>query len=131
MELFYKGTGAVLLAVVLILTVGKQERDLALVLSMAACCLCAGAAVRLLWPVVEFLTELEQTANLNSALLKNLLKIVGIGLVTEIAVLVCQDGGNASLGKSLQFLGTAAMLQLSLPIFSGMLELIREILGEL
>lgn len=131
MELYFKGVAGVLLAVVLILTLGKQERDLAMVLSMAVCCMCAGAAVTVLWPVVEFLKELEQTAQLNSALLNNLLKIVGLGLITQIAVLVCQDAGNASLGKSLQLLGTAAMLQLSVPIFQGMLDLIREILGEL
>ena len=60
-----------------------------------------------------------------------LLKAVGIGLVSEIAGLVCTDAGNGSLGKTLQLLGSAVILYLSLPIFTAMLELIREILREL
>lgn len=60
-----------------------------------------------------------------------LLKAVGIGLVSEIAGLVCTDAGNGSLGKTLQMLGSAVILYLSLPIFTAMLELIREILREL
>ena len=60
-----------------------------------------------------------------------LLKAVGIGLVSEIAGLVCNDAGNGSLGKTLQMLGSAVILYLSLPIFTAMLELIREILREL
>lgn len=60
-----------------------------------------------------------------------LLKAVGIGLVSEIAGLVCTDAGNGSLGKALQMLGSAVILYLSLPIFTAILELIREILREL
>ena len=131
MAVFWKLCGGVLLTVVLVLAVGKQERDIAMVLTMAVCCLTAMAAVQLLSPVMDFLLQLERLTGLGNGVLKHLLKIVGIGLVTEVAGLICQDAGNASLGKSLQLLGTAMILQLSLPIFQTLLDLIQSILGEL
>ena len=86
---------------------------------------------QVLEPVLDFLRELETLGDLQGDMLGILLKAVGIGLVSEIAGLVCTDAGNGSLGKTLQMLGSAVILYLSLPIFTAMLELIREILREL
>ena len=122
MSLFWKAAAAVLLAVVLGLSLGKQK-DIGVLLTMAVCCMVAMIAISYLEPVLDFLRELET--------LGILLKAVGIGLVSEIAGLVCTDAGNGSLGKTLQMLGSAVILYLSLPIFTAMLELIREILREL
>ena len=86
---------------------------------------------QVLEPVLDFLRELETLGDLQGDMLGILLKAVGIGLVSEIAGLVCTDAGNGSLGKTLQMLGSVVILYLSLPIFTAMLELIREILREL
>ena len=121
---------AVLLAVVLGLSLGKQK-DIGVLLTMAVCCMVAMIAISYLEPVLDFLRELETLGDLQGDMLGILLKAVGIGLVSEIAGLVCTDAGNGSLGKTLQMLGSAVILYLSLPIFTAMLELIREILREL
>ena len=126
MSLFWKAAAAVLLAVVLGLSLGKQK-DIGVLLTMAVCCMVAMIAISYLEPVLDFLRELEMQGDM----LGILLKAVGIGLVSEIAGLVCTDAGNGSLGKTLQMLGSAVILYLSLPIFTAMLELIREILREL
>ena len=120
----------VLLAVVLGLSLGKQK-DIGVLLTMAVCCMVAMIAISYLEPVLDFLRELETLGDLQGDMLGILLKAVGIGLVSEIAGLVCTDAGNGSLGKTLQMLGSAVILYLSLPIFTAMLELIREILREL
>lgn len=131
MALFWKATAGVLLAVVLGLTLGKQEKDLSILLTMAVCCMAAMIAISYLEPVLDFLRELEALGDLQGDMLGILLKAVGIGLVAEIAGMVCNDAGNSSLGKTIQMLGSAVILYLSIPIFSALLTLIREILGEL
>lgn len=131
MEIFWKTAAGILLTVVLILTVGKQEKDLATILSMVVCCMTAMTALSILKPVLSFLYRLENAANLSPETLGILLKILGIGLVSEIAAMVCQDAGSTSLGKALQFLGSTVILCLSIPVFEKMLELIQQILGEL
>ena len=63
--------------------------------------------------------------------LEILLKIVGIGLVSEIAEMICKDSGNASLARGMELLGSAVILSLSLPILETFLDLIQRILGEI
>ncbi len=131
MELFWKAAGGVLLAVVLGLTLGKQEKDLEVLLTMAVCCMVTMIAIYYLEPVLEFMWELEELGDLQGDLLGILMKAVGIGLVAELAGMICNDAGNSSLGKVIQMLGSSVILFLCVPIFSQLLNLIREILGEL
>ena len=85
--------------------------------------------LRLLEPVLELLRQLEQVGNLRSDALELLLKAAGIGLTAEVAGLVCADAGNAALAKMLRLLGTAAILCLSVPMFTALLECITEMVG--
>lgn len=131
MELFWKSVATVLLASVLGLTISKQEKDLSVLLIMAACCFGAMAAITLLQPVLDMLQQLETLAQISDDLLRILLKCVGLSLVTEIAGTICQDSGSSSLGKTLQILGTATILYLASPLFTDVISLIREILYHL
>ena len=131
MSLFWKAAAAVLIAVVLILMLGKQAPDMGLMISIAASTMVAILAVTYLEPVLEFLQELEVLSRIQGDMLGVLLKAVGIGLVVELTGTICADAGNASLGKTLQLLGSAVILCLSVPVFRSMLDLVQMILGEL
>lgn len=125
---FLQAAAAVLLAVILSLSLGKQGKDLSVVLTIAVCCMVAAAAAAYMEPVLDFLEKLEALGDLNGELVGSLFKVVGIGIVTELSAMVCADAGNGSMGKALQFLGTAVILWLSIPIFEALLELIQGIL---
>ena len=130
MELFFKAAAGALITAILTLVLSKQEKDMGLMLTMAGCTMVLVLLASYLEPVLDFLKELQSIGDLNGDMLAVLLKAVGIGLVSEIAGLVCTDAGNASLGKSLQLLGSAVILWLSVPVFQMLLELIRQILGD-
>ena len=130
MGYFWKATAAVLMAVILSLALEKQGKDFSVILTLAVCGMAASAAFLYLEPVLDFLWELEAMADLREDMLGILLKAVGIGLVAELASVICTDGGNASLGKQMQLLGSAAILYISLPVFRSLLQLIQRILGE-
>lgn len=130
MDLFWKASAGVLVAVVLQLALGKQEKDMGTLLAVAVCCMVSIIGLSYLEPVLDLLWELETLGDLQNGLLGVLLKALGIGLVAEIASLVCCDAGNASLGKTMQLLGSAVILSLSVPVFRSLLELIQRILGE-
>lgn len=129
MELYFKGAAGILLAAVLGLALQKQEKDLSAVLTAAVIAMAAVLMLRLLEPVLELLRQLEQVGNLRSDALELLLKAAGIGLTAEVAGLVCADAGNAALAKMLRLLGTAAILCLSVPMFTALLECIMEMVG--
>ena len=130
MGYFWKATAAVLMAVILGLALEKQGKDFSVILTLAVCGMAVSAAFLYLEPVLDFLWELEAMADLREDMLGILLKAVGIGLVAELASVICTDGGNASLGKQMQLLGSAVILYISLPVFRSLLQLIQRILGE-
>ena len=131
MSVYLKACGAVLIGVILILIVGKNSKDLALVLAAAVCVMVALTAMEYIRPVLEFLTNLENQGNLDHNMIRILLKVSGIGLITEICSLVCADSGNASVGKVMKLLGSSVMIWLSLPLYTMLIELLQRILGAL
>lgn len=131
MELFLKTVAGCILSLILILVLGKQERDLAVVLSIAVCCMIALTALTTLAPVMDFLRRLESEGNFGPFGLDSIVKMVGIGLVSELVATLCQDAGNASLGKQVQLLAGIVILKLSLPLLETLLELIENLLGDL
>lgn len=130
MELFWKTVGATLISAILTLVLERQNRDYSILLTVAASAMVSIAAAKLLEPVLDFLGQLEAMGGLSSDLLLSLIKVFGIGMTGEIAVSVCNDAGNSSLGKGLHFLTNAAILYLSVPVFSSLTELFLQILGD-
>ena len=131
MTLFLKTSGTVLLSLILVLTLKSHNKEIGTILAIAVCCISAIAALRYLQQVLAFLQTLEALGELDNTMVKTLLKVTGIGILTEIINLVCKDSGNESMGKVLQLLGTSVILYLSLPLFHALIELILQILGEL
>ncbi len=131
MEPFWKAATLALIAGVLSLTLKNQDKEYAVLLSIAACLMVTAITVTYLNPVFAFLKELETLGDLRGDMLAILVKALGVGLASEIASMICTDAGNASLTKAIQFLGGAVILYLSVPMFSALMDLIQKIVGEL
>lgn len=128
MDGYFKAVAAALITAVLGLVLAKHGKDTAVALTVLACVMIMAAAMGYLNTVLDFFETLEELVGLDGAHFQILLKVVGIGMVGEMASLICSDAGNAALGKALQVLGTVLILCLSLPLFQGLLELISSIL---
>jgi len=90
--------------------------------------LAASAYIR---PILVFADRLAQVGQLNHEMLNVLQKVVGIGLVSQIAGFICTDAGNQTLGKALQIITTAVILCVSVPLLEEILSLVEAVLGEL
>ncbi len=119
-----------LIALILGLMLRQQGKDMALLLSVAVCGMVVAVMTSYLSPVVDFIHQLQDSAGTDPEFIAILLKSVGIGLVAEIAGLICSDAGNAAMGKTVQILATAVILWLSLPLMRSLLELIQRIMEE-
>lgn len=119
-----------LIAVILGLTLRQQGKDIALLLSTAVCCMVVVVGVSYLTPVVDFVRQLQTSSGTDPEFLRILLKSVGIGLIAEIAGLICSDAGNAALAKTIQILATSVILWLSLPLMSALLDMVRKMMEE-
>lgn len=128
MDRFFQAVGAVLVTIVLCMTVSAQNKSFSAVLSMVVCVMALILGCSYLEPVLAFLEELETLGRLSGSMVKILLKTALIGIITEVAGLLCIDGGNQSLAQSLRILSSGVILWLSLPVFQGLLELVQNIL---
>lgn len=130
MERFIQATAGVLAAVVMWILLSKQGKEYALLLSLGACSLVMLVMFRFLEPVLDLLKQLQNLGNLQPEWLSVMLKATGIGLIVEMGALICTDAGNGALGKTLQVMGTVAVLWLSIPLMNSLMELLGQILGD-
>lgn len=125
-----KVLAGVLIAVILGLTLRQQGKDMALLLSILACCMVLVVCMVYIEPVIDFIETLQSISGAQNEIFQILLKSVGIGLIGEIAALVCSDSGNAALAKAIQILTSAVVLWLSLPLMQALLDLVKQMLEE-
>lgn len=131
MTSFLQVIAGALITVVLGLSLNRQGKDITLLLGAAVCCMILTVAMVYLEPIVEFIQSLQQLGDLDDSMMSILFKAVGIGLIAEIASLICADSGNGALGKAIHILASAAVLWLSIPMMRSLLELIQKIVGEI
>ena len=130
MELFLKSTALVLAAVILALVLGKN-REMGTLLSLAACAAVCTAAAAMLEPAMDLLEELRLLGGLSREFLRILLKSAGIGIIGELAAMICTDAGEHAMAKAVGLLSNTALLLLSLPLIRRLMELLEEVLGGL
>lgn len=128
MELLWKAVGGLLIAAVLGIALGK---DMSVLLSMAVCAMGAVVCLHYLEPILSLLKQIEEVACMQGETLGILLKILGIGILTEIAGMVCSDAGSGAMSKLLKILSCAGILWVSIPVFQSVLSLLQQILGEI
>lgn len=129
MEEYVKWAAVVLIGLILSLVIGRQSRDMSLLLTVSVCVLVGIAALTFLEPVMELLHQLRRLGDLSGEAISILLKAAGIGLLSELTSTICADAGESAMGKALQILSNAAVMWLSLPLFQQILTMIEEVLA--
>ena len=129
METFWKAIAVIILTVILGVTLGKTEKDISVVLSVTAYSIIMIIAMQYLEEVIAFLWQLSSKESEQIPSIKIILKITGVALVTELTTLISSDAGNSSLGKAVEILGNAAILNLALPLLETFLTILQELMG--
>jgi len=130
MDIYVKALAGTLIAVVLYLLLKKDNPGIGTLVSVVGCCMLLAVGIGFLSPVLSFWEQLQSIAAMDQALMDILVKAVGIGLMGEFVSLICSDSGNAALGKAVHVCTVSLILWLSLPLFSGILDLVQSVLGE-
>ncbi|MDE5654459.1 MAG: hypothetical protein K2I46_02505, partial [Clostridia bacterium] len=77
--------------------------------------------------ILSFQAIIDKTG-VNSSLFSSLLKIIGIGYITEYSQSICEDLECASIGKKVSFAGKISIFLLALPIIENLINTVTEIL---
>lgn len=125
---FWKMAAIAILTVIFSTTISKTEKDISLVLSIAASSLVLLTAMRYLSELIDFLWQMNNNAVWKNPFLEPLLKISGVALMTELTSLISSDAGHSSLGKAMQILGNTVILVLTIPVFESFFAVVQELL---
>lgn len=128
---YLRFAAAALVGLILTLVLGRQSRDMSLLLSLAVCVLLCLGAMEFLEPVTALVRELQRLGELDSGAVSILIKCAGIALLSELASLLCADAGEGAMGKALQICSNAAIVWLSLPLLRQVLTMIGEVLAKI
>ena len=129
MDTVWKLFGVGIVSAILCATVRTIQKPYALGLTLASVLLIGMLGIRLLEPVVRSVQALRGKTKLDSAVFSPLLRICGIGLLTDVSCAFCCEAGEQSICRLLEFGGCAAALCALLPLLDGMLEIIRPYIG--
>ena len=70
--------------------------------------------------IVQSFKELTLIAEIDDALVKTIVKIIGIGYLTEFSAGIAEDYGSQSIAKKIEFGGKLCIAVLALPVIHGM-----------
>ena len=129
MENYFKIMAGILVTMILCLLLPKQKSEMSILLCLSVCAMAMVGMVAYVSPVMDLLSSLITLGNLPEGLTGNLLKILGIGLLSQLGSVICIDAGNQSLAKTIQILTTAVILWLCVPLFEQLLTLLENVLG--
>lgn len=78
--------------------------------------------------IVQSFKELTLIAEIDDALVKIIVKIIGIGYLTEFSAGIAEDYGSQSIAKKIEFGGKICIAVLALPVITGMISTIGNLL---
>ena len=79
--------------------------------------------------ILDVFRGLVQKANLSPTLFSSILKIIGIGYITEWTANICSDTGLSSLSDKILLAGKIIIFVFSLPIITNIINIITGLLG--
>ena len=125
---FFKILGIGLITLVCYLIVKPLKPEVAIFVSLAGgiiiLVLCFGGINDIILTITNFANK----TGINGSLITLLLKLLGIGYLTEFACNICTEAGNVSLADKISLAGKICILLMGLPIISNLLNLIIGIL---
>lgn len=118
-----------LAGVMLALMLRQQKSEYALYISLAAAVLILVFSVDRLAVVMETIRKIEEYIQIDSAMIKILIKMIGITYVAEFATGICRDAGFGTLGNQIEMFAKLSLMAVSVPILLALLETVEGLFG--
>lgn len=103
----------------------KQQRpELSLIVTLSGGLIILLMFTQGLSSIVESLNAIVYRTGIRSDIFVALLRIIGIGYLTEFASGVCQDADNPSMAQKVTLAGKVLILILAIPIINNLIEVV-------
>lgn len=119
---------AVICAVICVL-LRERAGPVSLLLTIAVCVGALLTVLQFAAPLLQLISKLRGLSGLSDSLTAPLLKVTGIGLLTQIAAGLCEDAGEKTLAKTVEVSGSVFAVYISLPLMSAVIDMLELVLG--
>ncbi len=117
-----------LMAVVIIVLIKQEKKEIGITISILAAVLLAAFAILKLNDVIDLLYNLTSKIGVNAKYLEIILKVVGIAYIIELTKDVCVDSGETALGSKVEMAGKITITAMTIPILTGIIEVINKLI---
>lgn len=105
----------------------RSNKEYALLAAVGTCVLILLSAIEQLEPALSQLQGLSGAEGFLGDILPILVKTAGIAIVGQLVSRICKDAGESALSYSVELAAKAAILVVSLPLFTRIFEYLEEI----
>lgn len=120
--------GIALIALIIIILLKQYRPEFAIYITLLTGVLILLLVMDKLQGIITLLQSLTSKASINSTFLALLIKITGIAFLSEFAVSICKDSGEAAIASKIEIGSKIIIISMSIPIISNLLEIILKIL---
>lgn len=124
MDIIFKILGLALVVTIAIIVVRQTKPELAVLVGVAGSVVLFFYILDLLNQVFGIFEYILDSTSLDPELFVVLLKIVGIGYLTEFGANICSDSGNSAVASKILLAGKLSIFVLSIPIIKSLIEIL-------
>lgn len=110
------------------LTLKENKSGLSIIVGVSGGCIILLMLLNYFADIFSVINSIIDRAGLQSNIFKSVLKIIGIGYITEFSAGIVEDTGNKSVADKIVMAGKVIILVVSLPIITALFDLIAELL---
>ena len=120
--------GVAVITTFAVLVLRPTRPEIAALVSIAGCLVVLFMFVQSLSGVIVSIQNIVSRTGIRSDVFSALLKIIGIGYITEFSASICKDAGNDSMAQKVLLAGKVIILVLALPIVNNLIDIVVGIL---
>ena len=120
--------GIALIALVIIIMLKQYRPEYAIFISILTGILILFLVMDRLTGIINLIESIQDKFSINTQFIALLIKITGIAFLSEFAVSVCKDSGEAAIASKIEIGSKIIIISMSIPIISSLLGIILKIL---
>ena len=119
--------GIALTALVIIIMLKQYRPEYAVFISILTGVLILVLVMDKLTGIINIIQSIQDKFGINTQFIAILIKITGIAFLSEFAVSICKDSGEAAIASKIEIGSKIIIISMSIPIISSLLEIILKI----
>lgn len=122
--MIFKIIGIGIIGTIIVGLLKGLKSELAVYASVATCIIILINVLSGFVSVIDTFNGIIDKTGIDSGLFSGVLKIIGVGYVTEYSAEICRDSGGESIASKITLGGKIAIFLLALPILNKLIEIV-------